>query len=169
MAAGTLAAGAANAFSAASLTSVGSPATLDLGGYGQSLASLYGGGTVTNSGTSGATLSVGSGAFAGALQDGTTSSLALAKTGSGVLHMAFGASNSYSGATTVAAGTLEADTANTFSPNSATTVAGGATLAFAGDQSIASLAGTGTVTNLGTGSATLSVGAGNSSTVFSGV
>ncbi|WGT61328.1 autotransporter outer membrane beta-barrel domain-containing protein [Variovorax paradoxus] len=54
--------------------------------------------------------------------------------------------NSYTGATTVAAGTLRAGAANTFSAASAYTVAPGATLDINGfDQSVAALANNGTV------------------------
>ena len=46
--AGTLKAGAANAFSATSATTVDTGATLDLGGINQTVSSLSGGGAVTN-------------------------------------------------------------------------------------------------------------------------
>ncbi|WP_210337918.1 autotransporter-associated beta strand repeat-containing protein [Bosea sp. 46] len=88
----------------------------------------------------------------------------LSKTGAGTLVLK-GAS-SYSGTTTVSGGTLRAGVAGAFSSNSAFTVASGATLDLAGfSQTIGSLAGTGTVT---LGSGTLTAGANNSSTTFSG-
>ncbi|RFB67988.1 autotransporter domain-containing protein [Herbaspirillum sp. 3R-3a1] len=74
--------------------------------------------------------------------------------------------NTYSGATEVQSIVLRAGGANTFSANSAMTVLSFGTLDLNGyDQSVASLAGTGTVT-LGTG--TLTAGGDNSNTIFGG-
>ena len=88
----------------------------------------------------------------------------LTKAGLGTLTVT--GSSTYSGATSVNMGILQAGAANAFSPNSAYTVAPGATLALAGfDQTTGSLAGGGTVT---LGSATLTTGNDNTSTVFSG-
>jgi outer membrane autotransporter protein len=76
------------------------------------------------------------------------------------------AGNTYTGATTVSAGTLRAGAANVFGSSSAVTVASGATLNLAGfNQSIGSLAGAGSVA---LGAATLATGSDNSSTTFSG-
>jgi autotransporter-associated beta strand protein len=76
------------------------------------------------------------------------------------------AANTYTGATTVNAGTLQAGAANVFAPGSAFTVASGATLNLASfNQTIGSLAGVGSVT---LGSATLTTGTDNTSTTFSG-
>jgi outer membrane autotransporter protein len=73
----------------------------------------------------------------------------LAKTGAGVLTLS--GTNTYTGATSVAAGTLRAGAANTLSSASAFTVATGATLDLAGNsQTIASMANSGTVSLLGT-------------------
>ncbi|CAA2154511.1 Extracellular serine protease [Methylobacterium brachiatum] len=74
--------------------------------------------------------------------------------------------STYTGATTLQGGTLRAGAAGAFAPASAVTVASGATLDLAGlDQGIGSLAGAGRV-SLGAG--TLTAGADNSSTAFSG-
>ncbi|EIZ85882.1 outer membrane autotransporter barrel domain protein [Methylobacterium sp. GXF4] len=74
--------------------------------------------------------------------------------------------STYTGATTLQDGTLRAGAAGAFAPVSAVTVASGATLDLAGfNQGIGSLAGTGRV-SLGAG--TLTAGADNSSTAFSG-
>jgi outer membrane autotransporter protein len=74
---------------------------------------------------------------------------------------------SYTGPTTVASGTLQAGAAYVLSPYSAYTVNGGATLDLGNaSQSIASLAGAGSVT-LGVG--TLTTGTFGTSTLFSGV
>jgi len=86
------------------------------------------------------------------------------KAGAGTLLLK--GSNSYSGATAVSTGTLRAGSANAFSANSTFTVASGATLDLASlNQTVGSLAGVGTVT---LGSGTLTAGANNSSTTFSG-
>lgn len=98
------------------------------------------------------------------LQGDISGSGTLTKTGSGTLTRT--GTDSYTGATQVSAGLLQAQTANSFSGNSAFTVAGGATLDLAGfNQSIGSLAGAGAVT---LGTAQLAVGNDNSSTTFSG-
>ena len=74
--------------------------------------------------------------------------------------------NAYTGITNVEAGTLQAGAANVFSANSATTVSSGGTLDLNGfNQSIGSLAGAGRVSMAG---ATLTAGADNTSTTFSG-
>ena len=87
----------------------------------------------------------------------------LTKTGAGTL--VFSGANTYSGPTTVSTGTLRAGAANTFSSASAHSVA--SVLDLAGhDQSIGSLTGAGSVV---LGSATLSTGANDSNTSFSGV
>ncbi|MCB4802532.1 T5SS/PEP-CTERM-associated repeat protein/autotransporter-associated beta strand protein [Methylobacterium brachiatum] len=74
--------------------------------------------------------------------------------------------STYSGTTTIQGGTLRAGAAGAFAPASAVAVASGATLDLAGfDQGIGSLAGAGRI-SLGAG--TLTAGADNSSTAFSG-
>ena len=74
--------------------------------------------------------------------------------------------NTYTGATNVNAGTLQAGAANAFSPFSAFSVASGARLDFNSfNQTIGSLAGAGIVT---LGAATLTAGNDNTSTTFSG-
>lgn len=90
----------------------------------------------------------------------------LIKRGSGTVNLA--GQSSYSGATMVQAGTLEAGVEDVFAPQSAFTVASGATLALAGfDQTIGSLAGAGLV-DVSAGSV-LTAGGNGESTVFSGV
>ena len=88
----------------------------------------------------------------------------LTKIGLGTLTLS--GSSTYSGPTGLNAGKLQAGTANVFSPGSAYTIANGATLdANSFNQTIGSLAGTGTVT---LGSATLAAGNDNTNTRFSG-
>jgi outer membrane autotransporter protein len=88
----------------------------------------------------------------------------LSKVGAGTLTLS--GQSTYTGATGVNAGTLQAGAVNAFSPFSAFTVASGATLDLASfNQAIGSLAGAGGVT---LGSATLTTGNDNTSTIFSG-
>jgi fibronectin-binding autotransporter adhesin len=88
----------------------------------------------------------------------------LSKIGAGTLTLS--GPSTYTGATNVNAGTLQAGVANAFSPLSAFTVASGAMLDFNGfDQAVGSLAGAGAVT---LGAATLFTGGDNTSTTFSG-
>jgi len=127
--AGTLQAGAANTFSAASAFTVG--AFLDLNGFNQTIGSLAGAGTVTNSGAGAATLTVGgnntSTTFSGTLQNGA-SALGLAKTGTGTLTLS--GVNTYRGGTTVNGGTLAVSADNNLGDNSGSLAFGGGALQF---------------------------------------
>ena len=123
--AGTLMGDAANVFSANSPTTVISGGTLDLGGFNQTVTSLAGGGTVTNSGPGSAILTnQGASSFftgdingpVGLIQNSPGNTLTLS------------GNNTYSGETIVAAGTLNASTDFTFSARSPTTVNAGGTL-----------------------------------------
>ena len=163
--AGTLKAGAANTFSAASATTVNG--TLDLGGYNETVSSLSGGGVVTNGGSSAATLTNqgASSTFSGVIQDGTgTTGLTQDSTTGGTLTLT--GRNTYTGVTTVQAGTLKGGAAGAFSAASATTVAGALDLG-GYNQTVSSLSGGGTVTNSGSGAATLTNQ--GASSIFSGV
>jgi autotransporter-associated beta strand protein len=92
----------------------------------------------------------------------------LTKIGAGNLVL-FG-TNSYGGATDINAGTLEVGNGNAIPDTSAVTVAGGAVLGIANDETIGSLAGAGKVFSpISSGNVTLTTGADNSSTAFSGV
>ena len=89
----------------------------------------------------------------------------LSKIGAGTLTLS--GQSTYTGATTVNVGTLQAGAVNAFSPSSAFSVASGAVVSLAGfNQTIGSLAGAGAVT---LGAATLTTGNDNTSTTFSGV
>jgi len=180
--AGTLAAGAGNAFSANSAFTVASGAQLDLGGYSQTVGSFSGDGTITNSRAgSPATLTSGGDntapVFNGLIQDGA-SSIAIAKIGAGTLTLT--GLNTYSGGTIVTGGLISFNSSNNFgsgnitldggglqwatgtttdiSPQLAPFGAGGATFDTNGNNVTlgSSLSSTGGLTKTGTGTLTLS-------------
>ena len=115
-------------------------------------------GTNTNSNT-----------ISGIIANGTATSLAVTKSGAGTWVLS--GANTYTGATTVSAGTLQAGIVNqAFGVGSAVTVAGAGTLDLAGyNEAIGSLAGAGKVTSGTAGSPILTVGGIGSSTGFSGI
>ncbi|MEZ5879431.1 MAG: autotransporter-associated beta strand repeat-containing protein [Nitratireductor sp.] len=86
------------------------------------------------------------------------------KIGTGTLTLS--AANTYTGATTITAGTLRASNGSALGNNSAVTVAGGATLDLTTGLAVGSLAGAGNVT---LNANSLGVGTDNTSTNFSGV
>ncbi|MES2611145.1 MAG: SwmB domain-containing protein, partial [Pseudomonadota bacterium] len=89
----------------------------------------------------------------------------IAKTGAGTLEL--GGTNTLTGAVSVSNGTVALVNGNAIDNASAVTVASGATLALAGGgETIGSLAGSG---NVSLGAYTLTIGADNTSTTFSGV
>jgi fibronectin-binding autotransporter adhesin len=94
---------------------VGTGATLDLNGQSETVNGLFGAGTVTNGTASSVTLLVGNAnttsSFTGVIQNGlgTTS---LEKVGTGTLNLA--GNNTYTGATTVTAGTIRLGFPTTF-------------------------------------------------------
>ncbi len=99
------------------------------------------------------------------LVDDVTGSGQLIMEGTGILTIS--SNNTYSGATIVSAGTLQAGSATALSPNSAFTV--NSLLDLNGfSNTIGSLAGNGIVTNSGGASATLAIGNDNTSTTFGG-
>jgi len=110
---GTLKLGANNVIpDGASAGNVADNGTLDMGGFSDAVNGLSGTGVVDNSGAGTPTLTVGnnnaSSTFSGVVQN-TTGTLALTKTGSGVLTLAGGSANTYSGLTTVNTGELDLD------------------------------------------------------------
>ena len=147
--AGTLQAGATNAFSPNSTVSVSTGGTLDLNNYSQTVGGLTGSGAVTlGSGT----LTVGNTAantFSGSIS-GTGG---LTKTGSGSLTLS--GDNSYTGATTIQQGTLSL-TGSTASSSMA--VSSGAVLDFSPSRNLSytgAISGDGAVTKTGGNTLTL--------------
>jgi autotransporter-associated beta strand protein len=128
-------------------------------------------GTAFSSTTRSITWGAGGGGF-DIVDAGNTFSLSQAITGTGGLTklgagtLLLSGANTYSGATNVNAGSLQAGAVNVFGNNSAVTVASGATLDLNSfNQTIGSLAGAGSVK---LGLASLTAGGDNSSTTFSG-
>jgi len=114
---------------------------------------------IVGGGVNGSSLTV-SGAISGAFN--------LEKNGAGILTLSSTA-NAYTGTTTLAAGILQPGIAQGLGNASAHTLSAGATLRLnAFSATIGSLAGAGTVENGGAANATLTAGADNSSTTFSG-
>jgi autotransporter-associated beta strand protein len=164
---GTLQVGANNALSSSS--DVVDNATLDLNGFSATIGSLTGSGTVTDSTGSG-TLTVGatgtSGTFTGNIQDGS-GTVGLTVDGTGVVETLSG-NDTYSGATTITLGTLQAGATTGLSSNSDVTV--NDTLDLNGfSATIGSLGGSGSVTSSVAGLVTITVGADGHSATFSGV
>ncbi|MGA2057895.1 MAG: autotransporter domain-containing protein [Bradyrhizobium sp.] len=104
----TLQGGAVNAFGSTSAMQVNFGSVLDLGGFNQAIGSLSGGGTVTNSAVSGTnTLGIGGGTssqFDGVIQDGSNAKTALSLSNTGTV-LTLSNINTYTGATTIGAGT----------------------------------------------------------------
>jgi autotransporter-associated beta strand protein len=138
---------------------IASGATLDLGGYSQIISGLTGAGTVDNTAAANSVLTIGANdagsTFSGIVKN-TSGSLSLIKNGTGAIILS--GSNSYSGATSVACGVLEAANASALGSAAAgTSVESGASLRILQSLTIAnetlSLSGT------GAGSGALHVGA----------
>jgi autotransporter-associated beta strand protein len=127
--AGTLKLGAANVIpDGASKGNVSVTGTLDLNTYSETINGLSGGGTVDTVAGGTPTLTVGNNnqtsSFSGVIQD-TAGTLALTKTGSGVLTLS--GANAYAGATTISGGTLALGASNVL-PNGSAVSIGAATL-----------------------------------------
>jgi autotransporter-associated beta strand protein len=158
---GTLQAGATNVFASTSPFTIHAGGVLDLNSFDQTLASVSGAGSIT---LGSATLSTGGDNTNTNYSGGISGTGGLTKIGTGAFTLS--GSTTYSGATNVNVGTLQAGAVNAFSPSSAFTIAPGATLDLNNfNQSIGSLAGSGFVT---LGSAILATGNDNTNTAFSG-
>ncbi len=104
----TLRAGAENTFSSASAHTLANNTILDLFGFDQTIGSLAGSGRVTNADVAAATLTTGGDdtdtLFSGIIQDGAGST-GLTKVGTGTFTLS--GNNTYTGGTTITAGTLQ--------------------------------------------------------------
>jgi fibronectin-binding autotransporter adhesin len=160
--AGTLKLGASGAISDSSAVSVSAGAAFDLNGNNETVGSLDGAGNV-NLGA--ATLTTG-GLNSSTAHSGVTSGTGgLTKEGSGVFTLS--GANSFTGATTIGAGTLRLGASGAISDSSAVSVAAGAVFDLNGNNEIiGSLAGAGNVT---LGSGNLIAGGLDTSTTHSGV
>ncbi|MBQ0960879.1 autotransporter-associated beta strand repeat-containing protein [Ideonella sp. 4Y11] len=156
---GTLKAGSTGAFSAASAVTTSSGVVLDLAGYANSMGSLSGWGTLTNNGAAAATLTMGgnnaSTTFAGVMQDGSAA-FALTKTGSGTL--ALSGTNTFTGLTTISAGTLQLGDGGSFGKLGTGQVLNNGVLAFNRTVSLTvpnAISGTGSLTKATSNTITL--------------
>lgn len=142
---GTLKAGSATAFSANSTFTVNGGTTLDLAGFNNQLVGLNGGGTVKSTAAGTAILiinndtsnSAADTTFSGPVQDGGTGMIvALTKYGS--RKQTLSGLNTYSGSTTVLAGTLSLAQVNASNETSTVTIDPAATLdlTFAGTDTV---------------------------------
>ncbi len=127
---------------------VNTGAVFDLGGFDETVNGLSGAGTVTNNrATSGTnTVTVHNNAAASVtplLQDGTNGKLALAKTGSGTLDLT--RTNTYSGGTTVSAGTVRSAVTNAAGSGPVNVAAGAVWDLGTNSHSVAGLSGTGII------------------------
>jgi autotransporter-associated beta strand protein len=127
LSAGTLQVGIANAIP--STSDVTDNATLNLDGHGDTIGALSGSGTVTSSVSGSVTLSVGatndSGAFSGVIQNGS-GTLTLTKAGTGVETLS--GADTYTGVTTINAGTLSIKADNNLGTAPGSATAGSLTL-----------------------------------------
>ncbi len=143
---GTLADGIANALPTGTALTVGAAGIFDLAGFAQQVASITGPGEITDSGTA-ATFTVNT-AAADPYNGTLTGSLNLSVTGTNTLTL--DVANSYSGTTSVTGGTLADGIANALPISTALTVTSPGAFDLAGfNQEVASVTGTGTVTNSG--------------------
>jgi fibronectin-binding autotransporter adhesin len=124
--AGSIINGITNALPQATNLTIASGGLLNINNFAQTVASVTGSGTVTNSQNTLTTFTVNNNSvntFAGAL----TGNLNLTKSGTNVLALT-GANNTYAGQTQVNAGTLSLRNMNSLGNTTSTTVASGATL-----------------------------------------
>ena len=156
---GILLVGASDALPDSTAVSVASAGTLDVGGYNETVGSIAGAGKIDNSGAA-AALAVGgdntSTTFSGVLTN-SGSALSLTKAGNGTLTLS--GNNSYSGGTTISAGTLRVGNGGTSgSFGSGNVTNSGGTLVFDRSDAITVanlVSGGGPLTQAGSGTLTL--------------
>jgi autotransporter-associated beta strand protein len=148
--------------------------TFDMKGFSEGVAALSGtGGSITNSGAADSALTIGtsadgstptSGIYSGVISDGATNKISLTKMGAATLTLA--GANTYTGATTISAGTLQignGGTTGSLSATSAITDNGNVvfnrsnTVTQGTDFSNAAITGTGALTQSGTGTLVLNL------------
>ena len=173
---GILQGGATNSFSTASLVNVTGTGIVRLNGVNNSVPALTGDGIVQNNHAStAATLTVGDAtdfSFSGTMQNGSGGTLGLTKAGAGIFTLT--GAHTYTGATTVSAGTLRQGIANVLPAVTALTVNGTGVFDLNGlNANVTTLAGDGfgTVTDNAAGSGTsilsITAAAGSSATKLS--
>ena len=170
--AGTLSAGIANAFSTASAVTVGALGTLSVNGFGATIPSLSGAGTVNDGAATAGTLTISSASgtttFTGSLQNGGSGTLSVVKAGAST--QIFAGTDTYTGATSVSAGVLQAGSTTAFGTASAITLGSSGTFNLGGfNVGLATLAGSGKVGNGVATPATLTLGLGNVASTYAGV
>jgi autotransporter-associated beta strand protein len=165
---GTKTAGAA--VTANSLLTVGSGITFNLANTNLTVGSLTGAGNITHTtGTSGSrTIAIGSdnaspAAYSGVISNGTASSVSLTKTGNGTLTLS--GANTYTGTTTITAGTIQLGASGVIADGSNLVLNGGGlrtgvTAGFSETVGTLNLSANSTI-NLGTGSHNLNFAASN--------
>ncbi len=157
--AGTLKDGIANALPTGTTLTVSGTGIFDLGGFAQTVAGLADGGvstgTVTDS--AGAASFTVNDAAANSFSGSITGALALTKTAAGALTLS--GANTYSGITTISAGTIQIGNAGTTGTLGSGNITDNAALSFDRTDNalvVASIiSGTGTVSQIGSGSTTL--------------
>src|SRR5207244_1093652 len=157
--AGTLQAGANNAFAQNSAFTIASGATLRLNNFNETIGSLAGAGTVTNGGAGNRTLTTGgdntSTVFSGVIQNGAAGAINLTKTGTGTFILT--GANTYTGTTTISAGTLQIGSGST-TGSVAGNIVDNAALVFNRSDALTYagvISGTGSLTKSGAGTLTL--------------
>ena len=176
LSAGTLVLGNSSALGPTTSSLTVNGGTLDLNGFALTVGTLSGsGGTILNNATgTNLTLTASSSSnstYSGIIADHTsgTGTVALTKSGTGALTLA--GANTYSGGTTLTAGTLTFSGSGTLGSTSATLTINGGTLDLGGtSQTVGALNGSGgTITNNVNGNSTLTIGQGNGSGSYAGV
>lgn len=161
---GILLSGATNSLSPSSAVTVNGTGIVRLNGFSNTIAALAGSGTVQNNHAStAATLTVGdasSTTFSGTLQNGAAATLALTKVGAGMLTLS--GTNTFTGGTTISAGTIQQGVANALPSGRALTVNGTSVFDLNGfDASVSTLGGASTAivsdNAAGSGTSTLSI------------
>ena len=150
---------------------INSPGIFDLGGFSETVGSLAGTGIVTSSSTGTLILTAGGNnsitSFSGIIQNGSAISVSLSKAGTGTLTLS--GVNTYTGATTITAGTLKLGASDLIANGSALSVTSPGVFDLAGyNETVASIAGSGLITSSAIGDLTLTT-SGGTNTTFSGI